>query len=768
MSRSSIPTLLAVALLVAGSVSSQTIIRVPTDYPNIGAAIAQAANGDTVEVSPGIYPGGIDFLGKSITVVSTSGAEVTFISGGVAGNVLFHSGEGAATTLEGFTIANGMADANATLLPFSFGGGGIVLIGASPVIRHCVIRANVGRNGSLALYGTSAGQSGGGVLIHGGSPQFTDCVFEDNAAGDGESSFGQPAGNGGNGGAVAIYGQATALFHQCVFRNNRSGRGGDGFPAGAGGHGGAVFAAGGSSSFNSVNFNDNQAATGGALLGAGVYAPGGVGGDGGAVALQDSAAAYFQFASFLANRAGDSMLGTFDSPAGGSGGAISTRGLSTLGIDSSSIENNFAGAALAISGGGRGGGLCLKGASAYVSRCLIAGNLGGGGGLGGAGGVHFETTGSIEKSMILSNHGGDGEPGGTIIEPHYWSSPGDGGVGGIEVTASVQIVNCLVANNSGGWGGNATATFAGQYGGSGGVGNLSFGSSGGGALKFSTVASGWGGLGGYSDPGAIGGSTSPGANGVGDIKVATNSPLAMTNSILGTLFVQSGVAFTIPTVQFCCVEGGFAGAGNFDLDPRFVDPGMNDFRVAVDSPCIDTGVLGVPGMPFQDLDDHARWIGESIDIGAYEALPPDWPFTGSGDDFTMESFVNGVTAPRYPAKAVVEGDTLTLALSSPGGTHVGDLAFIAVQPWTIGRPEAPTGLPMVLVNPFTGPIVFIFGTPWPAETTPLVLIPGGVSVDLPVPPALSGSTIRFQAFSFSIDTANGWFASSDAHDVTIH
>jgi hypothetical protein len=41
--------------------------------------------------------------------------------------------------------------------------------------------------------------------------------------------------------------------------------------------------------------------------------------------------------------------------------------------------------------------------------------------------------------------------------------------------------------------------------------------------------------------------------------------------------------------RFSDVEGGAAGLGSFDADPRFVDPGAHDYRLAAGSPCIDAG-----------------------------------------------------------------------------------------------------------------------------------------------------------------------------------
>ncbi|MCF7810989.1 choice-of-anchor D domain-containing protein, partial [bacterium] len=43
------------------------------------------------------------------------------------------------------------------------------------------------------------------------------------------------------------------------------------------------------------------------------------------------------------------------------------------------------------------------------------------------------------------------------------------------------------------------------------------------------------------------------------------------------------------TVTYSDVEGGYAGAGNINNDPSFVDPGNGDYHLNADSPCIDSG-----------------------------------------------------------------------------------------------------------------------------------------------------------------------------------
>ncbi|MEA3296824.1 MAG: hypothetical protein U9R56_03050 [candidate division Zixibacteria bacterium] len=53
--------------------------RVPSDYPTIQSAIDASSDGDTVLVAPGTYEEEVNFLGKSIKLLSEEGAEATTI-----------------------------------------------------------------------------------------------------------------------------------------------------------------------------------------------------------------------------------------------------------------------------------------------------------------------------------------------------------------------------------------------------------------------------------------------------------------------------------------------------------------------------------------------------------------------------------------------------------------------------------------------------------------------------------------------------------------
>ena len=98
------------------------------------------------------------------------------------------------------------------------------------------------------------------------------------------------------------------------------------------------------------------------------------------------------------------------------------------------------------------------------------------------------------------------------------------------------------------------------------------------------------------------------------------------------------------TVSYSDVAGGFAGTGNIDADPMFVDPDKGDHRLASGSPCIDAGNnWGVPidendydqdGNTAElfpvDLDGNPRFNADEadfdpgcgvpvvVDMGAYE------------------------------------------------------------------------------------------------------------------------------------------------------
>ena len=214
-----------------------SILNVPAQYATIQAAVDAAFVGDTVLVANGTYTGAgnynIDFGGKDLTVKSSGGAANCIID--CQGNTqvsthgfYLHSGETAASRIEGFTIKNAYASYITSNNP---NGGGIYIADTNPVVANCVLTGNVSVTGGGGMYGGTAincifwgnhiplpygygtGRSGGGmsngVAIH--------CVFFGNAAYDqGGGMYGGTAVN-------CVFWSNTVGFFQFPTLNSVSG-----------------------------------------------------------------------------------------------------------------------------------------------------------------------------------------------------------------------------------------------------------------------------------------------------------------------------------------------------------------------------------------------------------------------------------------------------------------------------------------------------------------------------------------------------------------
>jgi hypothetical protein len=137
--------------LVVYRVPSPPAVNIPERVESIQKRIDAARDGDCLEVSPGVYKENIDFKGKAIILRSLKGPKVTVITGGKTGSaVIFDSGEGPGSVLEGFTVCNG----SGTVLPgddseksLKSNGGGIICVNSSPSIINNIIRNNNADNG---------------------------------------------------------------------------------------------------------------------------------------------------------------------------------------------------------------------------------------------------------------------------------------------------------------------------------------------------------------------------------------------------------------------------------------------------------------------------------------------------------------------------------------------------------------------------------------------------------------------------------------------
>ncbi|MFO0826562.1 MAG: right-handed parallel beta-helix repeat-containing protein [Phycisphaerales bacterium] len=183
----------------------------------VQATINGASDGDTIIVLAGTYVGAIDFDGKSVTLVSASGAAFTVLTRNDAGPIVTcNSAEGVDTVLQGFTLRDGYTASK---------GAGLRCVLSEPTIIDCVFDGNVALDGGAAASLLLASPSflgctftdnmnilpipdvrGGAVLVEQGHPTFSNCAFVNNRAAD-------------LGGAVAIV-DGAADFDGCDFSGN--------------------------------------------------------------------------------------------------------------------------------------------------------------------------------------------------------------------------------------------------------------------------------------------------------------------------------------------------------------------------------------------------------------------------------------------------------------------------------------------------------------------------------------------------------------------
>ncbi len=174
------------------------MLRVPSEYPTIQAAIDDAEEYELVLVADGTHDGpgnrDLDFGGKAITLRSERGPDDCVIDcEGLGRGFHFQSGEGPDAVVDGFTISNGVG----------WSGAGILCGWATPTIRNCLITGN------------SADGFGGGIdcYDHGSDITVLNCTISGNTA-------------GGYGGGIASWGLSRPTVTSCVISGNSASAGG--------------------------------------------------------------------------------------------------------------------------------------------------------------------------------------------------------------------------------------------------------------------------------------------------------------------------------------------------------------------------------------------------------------------------------------------------------------------------------------------------------------------------------------------------------------
>ena len=223
-------------------------VWVPADHPTLQAAVDAVVDGDAVCVSPGTWPGLLDYGGKAAHVLGIAGADLTILDGVSGGTVVtFDDFEGSGSLLQGFTVTGGDG----------VNGGGILVTSASPLLVDLVVTGNTAQNGaglyvnysealalsSVTLADNTAAFDGGGFMFVQSSPAGLNLTIADNfafgAGGGGliegwavwsqnlpELANSQVSGNvADDGGGVAIYDSAP-LFTNVIVAGNAAGSGG--------------------------------------------------------------------------------------------------------------------------------------------------------------------------------------------------------------------------------------------------------------------------------------------------------------------------------------------------------------------------------------------------------------------------------------------------------------------------------------------------------------------------------------------------------------
>lgn len=570
-------------------------------YTRIDYAVDQAGvlTGDTLLVAPGDYVDEVIDPGtKDLTIASTGGPEVTWISGPTGGAdsagafIDFQGLQTAATLIRGLTFRNFVG---------SFGSTQVVVGGvdASPTFDNCVFESNNGVGSDAA------------VSFQGGAPTFLNCVWLDNQS----SCVGGLKGVSSdltlenchfedNWGSIHVEGGSALITGTSFLRNFNNQCVPEVWAT-------SIYAVGATVEILNVDaqgsympngspngvrffrFSNCQTliedslmrasylidglggliwATGGALTCRRVTFSGGIADQGGAVAA-GSCTTLIDDCLFVGNR-GD--VEDYD------GGAIKSQGVGSLTVLDSRFLGNSAGA---------GGAIAVSGSSAVIQDCVFQNNLAARGtyldGFMARGGAIFATV-----AVEIDNCEFEGNRARSFYSQQ--DAFMDNAYGGALYLAGGSVVrdSSFVLNN----------TEAGT-------------DSRGGAIYSAGMVQVQGsvfyGNGATESPSASGGALYGFGHGdrctlVDNASVASghvSNGWSLANSIVED---ASGAPFAGPaTVTYSMVSGGYPGMGNVDVDPKFW--GVHDFHLQPGSRVIDAGDPGHATDP----------DGSVVDMGAF-------------------------------------------------------------------------------------------------------------------------------------------------------
>jgi hypothetical protein len=284
-----------------------------------------------------------------------------------------------------------------------------------------------------------------------------------------------------------------------------------------------------------------------------------------------------------------------------SGAGLGQSGAGGAGVYQGMLENCVLSNNLAPYYGVAGGGAF----NAVLNNCVVISNSASIGG----GGSYCTLSNCIVVGNIAPKFGSTSYGGGLcqstaigcLIANNYCADLGGGVFGG-------ALSLCIISNNStGGWPGGGAHS-------AGSVNNC---------LIISNSASVGGGI--YGSASAIYGCTI-----VGNTATGTGGGVSGSGTLRNSIIKFNSDATNRPSsadvdtglkVTFCCTPGSSSWAGNFNMDPLFVNLAGADFHLQSNSPCINSGRNSYVTLT-NDLDGNPRIQGLTVDAGAYEFQSP--------------------------------------------------------------------------------------------------------------------------------------------------
>jgi hypothetical protein len=664
-------------------------------FVSLQTALAAAVPGQTIRVAGGTYSpvaaGSTDrtvsfrlknavslfgrYAGLGALDPDARNGLATILSGDIPGsdrtyNVVYvPPGVTAATVFDGFVVQNGRANGSTFR---TINGGGMFIENASPTVSNCAFRMSL------------AAEAGGGVYVTGGAARFSRCDFTVNDARFGAAVY-----------CTNSQGASAPGLTDCTFRFNEA--------EAVDSLGGAVYFEHTTASLTRCHFTDNIAT----LYGGAVF--------------NDTSRPTITDCSFT------------DNTAARGGGIFSIRANAypiTRCTFTGNTAKNF------------GGGMANDQFSVPdLTDCTFTGNTAGeaGGGMWN----QAESSPTLRRCTFDRNRADGTLPGTLWYGGAMFNGP----------ATAPTLIDCVLTRNYAGFVGGGIysqsaspalvrSTFTGNY----------CGGSGGGAADYrdstatitDCVFVGNSG----AQAGAVFINGAPGfltnctfVDNTGDLAGALRvgaSTTRVTNCILwGRTVVSAPQIFAAAgatlIVAHSDVTGGFAGAGNIDLDPRFYrdpDPGLDAFwqtddddygnlRLRADSPCVDAGddgaILPSGAAVLTDVAGDPRAVdvpgvrdpAPVVDLGAYERQVA---FTAAAAAYLYD-------APRPSLKIAFAGDVSAATLAA------GDLAlFNRTTGQTVNVPAAA----LVSYDPVARAATWAFPTPLPDGNYRATVAPGSV------------------------------------------